>query len=119
VRFVATRPDYAIRERLDAFRGGGDGALSVALWERDEAMARNIAADLVRILPEDGFVLQQRVGVPEGADDLPLGPALFSPRTWARLPESARRRKDFMEVRYVFDPSDLDRLARDLGWEER
>lgn len=119
VRFVATRPDYAIRERLEAFRGDGDGPLTIALWERDEAMARNIAADLVRVLPEDEFVLRQQVGVPEGVDDLPLGPALFSPRTWARLPQSARRRRDFMEVRYVFDPSDLDRLARDLGWEER
>jgi hypothetical protein len=119
VRFVATRPDDGIRERLEAFRGAGDEPLPVVLWERDEAMARNIAADLVRILPEDRFAVQPRVGAPDSVPDSPTGPVLFSPRTWARLPEDARCREDLFEVRYVFERADVERVARELGWEDR
>lgn len=121
VRFVATRPDDRIRERLEALRRGRDehGPLAVVLWEWDETMARNIAADLVRILPEDEFTVRQEVVAPESVGNLPPGPALFSPRAWAALPKDARRRGDFMEVRYVFDRGELDRVARHLGWEEQ
>jgi len=119
VRFVATRPDPAVRERLEALRGEREEPLCVTLWERDETMGRNIAADLLRLLPEERFAVRHRVGAPGAVPDSPGGAVLFSPRTWAELPEGARRRGGFIEVRYVFEPGDLDGVARELGWEPR
>lgn len=119
VRFVATRPDPAVRERLEALRGDREEPLSVILWERDETMGRNIAADLVRLLPEERFAVRHRVGAAGAVPDSPGGAVLFSPRTWAELPEDARNRCGFMEMRYVFEPEDLDGVARELGWEPR
>lgn len=118
VRFVATHPDHGIRDELERLRPAGDGPLEVILLERDEAMARNIAADLVRVLPEDRFSVRSEVGAPESATELPSGPVLFPPRVWAGLPEGAKLRSGFIQVRYVFDRGEIERLARELGWEE-
>lgn len=119
VRFVATRPDAAVRESLDRLRDLTEGPVTVLVWEREEAMARNIAADLLRILPQEEFSLRRRVGPLEAVPRTASDPILFSPRTWAELPEEDRCRKEFVEVRYVFEPEDLERLARDLDWERR
>ncbi len=118
VRFVATRPEPTLLGRLEGLRDEGDLPVPVLLWERDEAMARNIAADLLRILPEEAFTIRHAIGPPDSVPDSP-GPVLFSPRSWAEVPEELRSRKDFMEVRYVFEPSGLDGVARELGWERR
>lgn len=118
VRFVATRPDPAVRERLEVLRGDGEEPLSVTLWERDETMGLNIAADLLRILPEEEFSIRHGTGPPDAVPES-AGPVLFSPRSWAEVPEEFRSRKDFMEVRYVFEPGGLDEVARELRWERR
>lgn len=119
VRFVAIRPDPSIRDRLEGFRDGGGEILSVVLRERDEAMARNIAADLHRILPKTDFRVRHEIGSPSTAPDGAPGPVLFSPRTWAELPEDVRLRDEFMEVRYVFEERDIEGVARELKWERR
>lgn len=117
VHFVSTRPDPAIRHRLGGPALEEEPPVPVVLWERDEAMARNIVADLLRILPEDEFAVRHEVGTWEEVPAGFGGPVLFSPRTWAELPEAERANEEFMEVRYVFEPGDLDRVAREMGWE--
>lgn len=119
VRFLATRPDDQVRERLEALRSDGPDPLPVKLWERDEAMARNIAADLVRFLPRERFAVEHAVGAPDDVPGRPSGPILFSPRTWAQLPDEARSRPELVEVRYVFEPRELETLAQELGWASR
>ena len=94
--------------------------LTVHLCERDEAMARNIGADLVRILPAKQFRLVTHVvSRAEEALDGPAsaGPLLLSPRMWGELPPRLRRNPRVHQVRYVFDSQALDELGRAQRWE--
>ncbi len=85
-------------------------------------MLRNIAADVSRLLPADRFRVQLRLvrrpasildGV--GARDR----VLAAPRLWGDLPDGVRDDPRVHELRYVFDPGDLEALGRDLGWPSR
>jgi len=121
IRFLPISPDPGLAQRL---RGKSSSAnrTRVLLCERDEPMLRNIAADVARILPADEFrVVQKVTRRPAGI----LGrtgartPVLVSPRVWGDLPEPVRDDPRVHEVRYVFDPNDLESLGRDLGWAPR
>ena len=85
-------------------------------------MARNIAADLARLLPAPEFKLVNRVA-PKAEAFLKSAPPraslLFSPRMWGELSERARRDPRVHQVRYVFDAAGLDSLAAEQGWESR
>jgi DNA-binding transcriptional regulator YhcF (GntR family) len=119
VHFLPIVPEASLAGTLAGGRRRS-GKLTVQLCERDAAMAGNIAADLVRILPPDRFRLTTRVVARaeealEGATS--AGPLLLSPRMWGELPARLRDDPRVHQVRYVFDAEALDALARDQQWE--
>jgi DNA-binding transcriptional regulator YhcF (GntR family) len=117
VRFAAIEPDPGIREQLDLLRSRS-GVCEVVLCERTEAMARNIAADLSRILPRERYTVRIAVGAAEPVLARERVPVLLPPRIWGQLPDSARAGRA-LEVRYVFEKRGLERLGHALGWESR
>ncbi len=122
IRFVAIRPDPEVGRAIRARRRGAKGRLRVVLCEREESMLRSIEADVSRVLNADRFHLTSRLtkggrSIVEG-----IGPAtsiLVSPRIWGDLPEWIRRDPRVHELRYLFDPKDLDSVGRDLAWASR
>ncbi len=128
IRFVAISPDPSLPVRVlaaTATRAGlrrRAGRTTVVLCEREDAMLRNIAADLSRIFPEKRFHLLTKL-VRRPADLLDGVGArtsiLVAPRMWGDLPGDVRRDPRVHEVRYLFDPDDLGVVGRDLGWAPR
>lgn len=139
VRFAAISPDPGLRARLRRTRRGAtrqnhrttqkhprtsqkQRQTRVYICERDSSMARNIAADLRRILPEGEFeILTQITARPEQwlQRKKPRIPVLFAPRMWGTLSEKARAHPRVHEVSYVFDPHDLETIGHELGWQPR
>lgn len=121
VRFVTIRPDPALAESVGRFASGRRRA-KVALVERDESMARSIAADLSPLLEPLGVELAPLV-VPDASDAFgAAGSAraiLFSPRMWGALADEQRSDGRALEVRYLIDPSELRELGRGFGWRAR
>ena len=119
IHFVPIVPEASLAGALSRGRSQSR-KLTVHLCERDEAMARNIAADLVRILPEKRFRLATHV-VSRAEEALDghgsSGPLLLSPRMWGELPPRLRKDPRVHQVRYVFDSKALDELGRAQRWE--
>ena len=118
VRFLPIAPELGLAQRI----GGAKRKQTVLLCEREENMARNIAADLSRVLPAARFrlvtkVVEDPAKFLDEVDDRSL--VLLSPRVWGEVPELHRKRPHVRQVRYVFDPKDLDALAAEQGWELR
>jgi len=110
------RPDRKAVARTDR------GRIDVVLCEREEAMLRNIVADVSRLLPADRFrvrpkLVRRPTSILEGAES--RSRVLVAPRLWGDLPDVVRDDPRVHELRYVFDPGDLDALGRDLGWSSR
>jgi len=123
VRFAAISPDPALRGALRRARNRrAKGRTAVVLCDQDPTMACNIAADLSRILPEEEFDIRVEV-TPKPAQWLERAklraPVLFAPRMWGGLSATARANPFVHEVRYVFDPNDLETIGRELGWQPR
>jgi GntR family transcriptional regulator len=120
VNFVTIRPDEALAERIG--RGGRRGKPRVSLVERDESMARSIAADVSVILAPLG-VAPVPVMVTNPADAIaaakPGETLLFSPRMWGALTDEQRSDGRSVEVRYVIDAAELAALGERLGWNSR
>ncbi len=119
VHFLPIVPEASLAGTLSRGRRRS-GKMAVQLCERDAAMAGNIAADLVCILPADQFRLATRVvSRAEEALEGPgaAGPLLFSPRMWGELPPGLRKDPRVHQVRYVFDSDALDALGQAQGWE--
>ena len=94
-RFLTIAPEPALRDELRERHRSRGGRLSVVLCERDDAMARNIAADLMRILPAREFQITTSVVPSAGHALRSTGvrtPILFSPRMWGELPPRLRQR---------------------------
>ena len=131
VRFAAISPDPDLRASLCRTRRAARRRQTtrrkhrktpVFLCERDSSMARNIAADLSRILPDDEFEIRTAITRrPEQwlRRKKPRIPVLFAPRVWGTLSEKARSHPRVHEVRYVFDPHDLETIGHELGWQPR
>jgi DNA-binding transcriptional regulator YhcF (GntR family) len=121
VRFLAIAPEPTLAAELGKDRRGSR-RIPVVLCEKDEPMARNIAADLGRILPASEFHLATEV-VSSAEECLegkrPHTAVLLSPRLWGELPERLREDPRCHQVRYVFDGAELDALAMEQGWEAR
>lgn len=116
VHFLPIVPEPGLARALTGERRR-PGRMTVHLCERDAAMAGNIAADLVRILPPDRFQLTTRV-VSRAEEALEgRGPLLLSPRMWGELPPGLRKDPRVHQVRYVFDSDALASLGRAQGWE--
>jgi DNA-binding transcriptional regulator YhcF (GntR family) len=121
VRFAAIHPDAALRDRVASVwsAGGGAGPARVVLCEREPGMARNILADLVRILPASDFTVVAEVEAPEVLLRRAQGPVLFAPRVWGEMSDAQRAHPLALEVRYVFDERDVAALAAAAGWQPR
>ena len=124
VRFLAIAPEPALAAQLGvaAQARRGSRRLPVVLCEKDEPMARNIAADLGRILPSSEFHLATEVV--SSPEDCLAGKSahtavLLSPRLWGEMPAQLRAEPRVHQVRYVFDAAQLDALAAEQGWEAR
>jgi DNA-binding transcriptional regulator YhcF (GntR family) len=121
VRFLTIRPDDALAARVKRLAGARRRP-SVVLVERDESMARSIAADVSVLLAPLGIAPAPLV-VPEARDAFAAaGDArvlLFSPRAWGALSPAERLDRRALEVRYVIDAGELDRLGPAFGWSPR
>jgi len=120
VRFLPIAPEPGLAERIGSRRRGSKR--TVVLCEREENMARNIAADLSRVLPPDRFQVRTRVVADpskflDEAGDRNL--VLLSPRVWGEVSERLRKRPHVRQVRYVFDSQELEALAAEQGWEPK
>jgi DNA-binding transcriptional regulator YhcF (GntR family) len=123
VHFMSIVPDPALGERLQGrgVRRAGRKT-TVVLCEREEAMLKNILADLSRALPPERFLIRtRRVAAPARwlAARRSPEPVLFSPRLWGELPPRIRSDPRAHEVRFVFEPKDLDTIGITLGWDPR
>jgi GntR family transcriptional regulator len=121
VQFASIRPDPALAEELRPF-AREDGATPVLLCERDDSMARKIAADLAVVLPPGRFALDTVVTAsPAEALDAAgeRQPVLFAPRVWGALPPERRADPRAFEVRYLFDPHDLAVAGARHRWAPR
>jgi regulatory GntR family protein len=126
IRFLAISPDPGLVGRLTPSAPRGRSArrspVTALLLERDEPMLRNIAADLTQILHQGRIRLETRLirkpsMILDGVG--PRQPVLVSPRVWGELPESLREDPRVHEVRYVFQPADLEALGGEFGWPTR
>jgi DNA-binding transcriptional regulator YhcF (GntR family) len=121
-RFLAIAPEPDLATRLSRTVGRRGRRVTAVLCEREESMARNISADLVRLLPGARFRVETKV-VRRAEDALRrLGRStaiLLSPRMWGELSDDARSDPRVTQVRYVFDPAELDALGSVQGWESR
>lgn len=121
VQFASIRPDPALADELRPFAREG-GATPVMLCERDDSMARNIAADLAAVLPPGLFTLETYVSdAPARALDAAgeRQPVLFAPRVWGALSPDRRADPRAFEVRYRFDPQDLAAAGTRHHWTPR
>jgi GntR family transcriptional regulator len=120
IAFVAIRPDPALRARL-ARRLGAKAPVIVQLCETDREKARNIAADLVPILPPNRYRIVPHV-VKRPGELLKSGgkhPVLFAPRVWGALTLEERTDPRAVEVRYFIPPGELAGLGERFGWRRR
>ena len=122
VHFLAIAPEADLAVRLERAVVRKGRRVTVVLCEKEEAMARNISADLVRILPAKDFRIVTKV-LPKAEDALRASgrhdSILFSPRMWGELSDRARLDPRASQVRYVFDPAELDALGAGQGWDAR
>ncbi|HEX2078156.1 MAG TPA: GntR family transcriptional regulator [Longimicrobium sp.] len=118
VRFASIRPDPGLADQLHPFARNGH-ATPVLLCERDDSMARNIAADLAAVLSPDRFAVETFVSA-RPADALDSAgdrqPVLFAPRVWGALTPQQRADPRAFEVRYLFDPAELEAVGVGQGW---
>jgi len=110
VRFVTIRPARSIGAWLE-------DAEHFVLVERDMPTAEAVAADLRTMLGRD---LAIRIEVTDDAASVVARHAgsriLFSPRVWSDLDQAVRSCDRCAVVRYEFDGTEIDTIARDLGW---
>jgi len=116
--FISIRPADVLRERLKAF-GRGKDAPKVHLVERDESMARSIAADVSQLLPSRRYMLVTDVIKDQvAAFKLSEGEYyLFSPRLWAALRPAQRAAANTAEVEYTIAEDEQLRVARHFSWQ--
>jgi len=115
--FVAISPEASLATKINQRRGGRKD-ISLTLCERDRPTADAIAADLSVVLPREEFPLNVTV---TGASERELASVegdllLLPPRIWGSLSAEQRTDPRLVEVRYIYDPSELQETARRLDW---
>jgi GntR family transcriptional regulator len=121
VQFASIRPDPSLAGRV---RGIVPTELrtTVILCEREAEKARNIAADLAAVLPSPGFEIRTLVSNNPTTALHVAGktqPVLFAPRIWGALGPVERADPRAVEVRYLFDQTELAAVGERFQWRER
>jgi len=112
IHFVAIHPDQELPEQIRARLGRNPGR--VLLWEREAAMAANIAADLRTIFEPCGIPVEPRVLEEAASPVATLGEnevGLFAPRVWGHLPAEVRNHPRAFEAQYRIRQADLEELG--------
>lgn len=110
--FVTVRLDPGLAHRIAGDEGPPDGQIRVRLCEVDASRMHSVLPDLVQLLPEDRYRVEQ-LPVRRPADALASddpAPVLFAPRLWSRLPAEERRDSRAHLLHYVIDPSSVESL---------
>lgn len=117
IRFASIAPDADLAKRLPKVARGA-GKLKLLLCEYEDAIARNIAADVSAILRSDKYHIQPKATQDPGELLGPRRriPALFSPRAWNALSAEQRAHPLAIEIRYSFPLEELQELGRELQW---
>ncbi|RKZ68507.1 MAG: hypothetical protein DRQ48_08660 [Gammaproteobacteria bacterium] len=115
VNFVAIGPDPGLSERLPS------RVQQVILYERDQATAETLAADLSTVFAREKYGIEPVVGedledvVRDCGDDTVV---MVAPRIWATLTEEFQADERVLEAEYVIDQDDLSKLGEAMGWAE-
>lgn len=116
VRFVRIQPDGTLASRVVSTAP----IVRAVLCEKDLGSAKVVAADLRRILPSGRVEVVPHVVsrpgellsfVPDSVDAV-----LFPPRMWNALDATERANPKAYQVRYIFDPKEIERIAEEQGW---
>jgi hypothetical protein len=121
VQFTSIHPDPSLAARIRALIPS-DARATLILCERDAEKARNAAADLAAVLPSPGFEIRTLVASNPATALHVAGrdqPVLFTPRVWGSLGPAERADPRAMEVRYLFDQTELAAVAERLQWRPR
>ena len=120
IHFVAIRPNPALGRLVSQHLA--NQKRQVVLVERDEAMARSIAADVSLFLTPLGCTPTPMI-VPDAATAIARADSnqvlLFSPRMWGDLTPELRELERAIEVTYVIDEPGLAAIADSLAWNRR
>jgi GntR family transcriptional regulator len=121
VQFASIHPDPSLAAQVRAIVPT-ETRTTVILCEREAEKARNVAADLAAVLPSPTFEIRTLVSNNPTTALHVAGrsqPVLFAPRVWGALGAAERADPRALEVRYVFDPSELQSVAGRLRWADR
>ena len=111
VRFLTIRVDPAVEAWLA-------GAPSAVVVERDEPTAEAVAADLHAAFGREVDLHLIVTNDPASVlDDCADARVLYSPRMWSELDDVVRSDERCAVVRYEFDGDELDKTARECGWQ--
>jgi GntR family transcriptional regulator len=118
VQFANIRPDPTLAAQVRAIVPT-ETRTTVILCEREAEKARNVAADLAAVLPSPAFEIRTLVSNNPTTALHVAGrtqPVLFAPRVWGALGATERNDPRALEVRYLFDPADLQAVAERFKW---
>jgi DNA-binding transcriptional regulator YhcF (GntR family) len=120
IHFIAIRPDETLPKRITALQRDRRPR-EILVCEREPIMLSMIVSDLSTLLPRERFrltphLLKNPAALPAGRDSRLR---LVAPRIWGSLSDEQRADPRIMEIRYVFDQVQIDRLAEELHWPER
>jgi GntR family transcriptional regulator len=121
VQFAGIYPDPSLAVRINALVHG-EARATLILCERDAEKARSAAADLAAVLPSPAFEIRTLVASNPATALHVAGreqPVLFTPRVWGSLGPAERADPRAIEVRYLFDPAELDAVGERLQWRPR
>ena len=113
VRFVTITPDPDLIKRLPR------DVRHVVLYEKDQATADTLTADLSPLLVPEGYEI---VPVVSTEIDKELRNtsndtiALIAPRAWSSLGKDSQSNPRVFEANYVIKDEDLTSLGDDMGW---
>ena len=122
--FVPISPAPSLRSDIER-RLGGKKDFTLTLCERDEPTAEAVAADVSVVLPANDFPLRTQItnssaeSSENALEDIDGDLLLLPPRIWGSLPAGQRNSSRLVEIRYLYDPRELEETARRLGWTAR
>jgi len=120
VRYLAVRPDVALRYEAEALPWPPGRRSITVVGESSTEEARNLSSDLMELFPPDAYdhhlAIRSSWQDREG-DGPPEGVTLVAPRAWDFLRAAERELPSVLCVRYRVEPEDLRSVGEHFGWE--